>query len=103
MDGLMDIIGMIRRLWAREGPAPAPIEPEYPKGVWVEYPDGERHENLILMYRGLDEDGLHLFELMLPHSLEDRRPCRMGVDVLPARTSIGFPCPPGMTPRFSEE
>jgi hypothetical protein len=58
-----------------------------PRGVWVEYHDGARFDDLPVIPAGPDEAGVEVYDLLLPR---DEAIARMGLAVLPAQTSVRF-------------
>ena len=62
--------------------------PEGPTGVWVEYFDGARFNDLPTLYLGTDEDGLATFEVLAPR---DERAKKIGARTFPGRTSLIIP------------
>lgn len=79
-----------------------PVE-EGPIGVWVEYPDGERFDDIPVIYDGRDEDGYDLFDLLLPRDIDEDQPRRWGAKRFPAKTAVNIPLPTGFNPRSTEE
>lgn len=59
-----------------------------PQGVWVEYPDGTRYDNLATIFHGRDENGIAMYEVIPPR--EDL-PSSMGAALLPSMTGLRFP------------
>lgn len=66
-------------------------DPESPENVRLRYVDGSTSDVLPLLYRGLDDDGCHLWETFAP--LDDRTPLALLVGVMPGRTTIRVAVP----------
>lgn len=82
----------------RELAKDAPVEPpEGPTGVWVVYRDGATYADLPTLYLGVDEDGIHTFQLLTPR---DDPIAKIGALIWPGRTSLIIPNqhPPGEHP-----
>jgi hypothetical protein len=64
--------------------------PEGPTGVWIEYPDGTRYENLPVLFLGYDEHGVAMFEVLPPRG-SDERIRSAGAAYWPGMTSLTLP------------
>jgi hypothetical protein len=62
-------------------------EPEAPTGVWVEYPDGSRYDNLPVIFVGF-ADGCACYEVLYP---SDEPAVAVGMDRLPGKTTVNVP------------
>jgi hypothetical protein len=56
-----------------------------PEGVRFEYPDGTRTGDLPLVYLGVDDEGLDVWEVLAP---DHRLPARVHATRIPPRSSI---------------
>lgn len=63
--------------------------PEGPSGVWLEYADGTRYENLAVVYLHTSKAGIAHFEVIPPRELES--PVAAGAAVWPGKTSLVLP------------
>jgi hypothetical protein len=62
--------------------------PSGPTGVWLEYEDGQRYEDLPTIYVGRDDNGCACFRVLTPR---DEPPVAAGMATLPGMTSIEIP------------
>lgn len=83
---MSDVPSDMDRRFAENDPGGA--EPESPSGVWVEYFDGVRFDDLPLLYLGIDEDGLATFQVLTPRDEPVRK---AGMKTFPARTALIVP------------
>jgi hypothetical protein len=76
--------------------SPASDTPAGPEGVWLEYADGARYENLPTVFQGIDDDGLATFEVIPPR---EEAPMSAGAALWPGMTSLVLPVlAPGAEP-----
>jgi hypothetical protein len=68
---------------------------EGPTGVWVLYPRSGRFDNLPVIYVGRNDEGVDLFEILLPIDVEEEKPSGMGMRTFPGHTGVRLPLPPG--------
>jgi hypothetical protein len=59
-----------------------------PSGVWLEYSDGVRYENLPLIWVEVDEHDVDIFEVIPPR---EEHPVASGADVWPGKTGLRLP------------
>lgn len=62
--------------------------PEGPEGVWLEYADGTRVEDLPILYVGVDDEGCAMFEVLTPR---DDAPVSAGARLWPGKTALILP------------
>lgn len=62
--------------------------PPGPEGVWLEYADGTRYENLPTVYQGVDHDELATFEVIPPRA---EPPTAAGARLWPGMTALVLP------------
>lgn len=64
-------------------------DPRPPEGVWLEYADGTRYENLPTVYMGIDpDDDTHTWEIIAPR---EEPPTNAGLGLFPPKTSLVLP------------
>jgi len=60
-------------------------DPESPQGVRLQYADGSTTDALPLVYRGVDDDGLDVWEVLAP---DRRQPTSILVGLFPAASVV---------------
>jgi hypothetical protein len=62
-----------------------------PSGVSVRYSDGVVYDDIPTIYLERDEEGIDIYQVLLPRDPQEEKPVSLGVRLWPGLTALAFP------------